>query len=190
MRIAEQVQAVIHTLEVGRGARIISVLVILSAFVGLGVLYDTRAYHSFNSPEAMDAAQVARNLSEGRGFTTDYVRPFSIYLVQKHNRAAQPAEVFSTNVTDFAQLNSPHPDLANAPLYPALLAGWMKAWTPQWKVELRKPFWSEGGNFRRYMPEFRIAILNQLLLFAVVLLTFSLARKLFDAQAAWLAALF
>ncbi len=190
MRIAEQVQSIIHTLEVGRGARVVSVLVILSAFVALAVLYDTRVYHSFNSPEAMDAAQVARNLAGGHGFTTDYVRPFSIYLVQKHNRAAQPAEGFSTNVTDFAQVNAPHPDLANAPLYPVLLAGWFKAWTPQWKVELRKPFWSEGGNFRRYMPEFRIAILNQLLLLVIVLLTFSLARKLFDAQAAWLAAIF
>ena len=190
MRIAEQVQSVIHTLEVGRGARVISLLVILSAFAALGVLYDTRAYHSFNSPEAMDAAQIARNLAEGNGFSTDYIRPFSIYLVQKNQRAAPASAVFSTNVTDFAHLNSPHPDLANAPLYPALLAGWFKAWTPQWKVELRKPFWSEGGNFRRYMPEFRIAILNQLLLFILVLLTFSLARKLFDAQAAWLAALF
>ena len=188
MKIAEQLQSAIHTLEVGRGARVLSVLVILLVFGGLGVLYDTRAYHNFNSPEAMDTAQVARNLAEGRGYTTDFIRPFSIYLLDKHNRTAPPADAAATNAPDFAQLNSPHPDLANAPLYPVLLAGYMKAWTPRWQVETRKPFWSEGGSFRRYMPEFRIAILNQVLLFLVVLLTFLLARKLFDAPAAWLAA--
>ena len=185
MKIAEQIQSAIHTLEVGRGARVLSALVILLVFGGLGVLYDTRAYHSFNSPEAMDAAQVARNISEGKGFTTDLLRPFSIYLVSKQNHGTHPN---GTNTFDYAQVNSPHPDLANAPLYPTVLAGFMKAWPPQWKVETRKPFWTEGGSFRRYMPEFRIAILNQVLLFAVVLLTFFLARKLFDVQVAWLAA--
>jgi hypothetical protein len=185
MKIAEQIQSAIHTLEVGRGARVLSVAAILLMFIALGVVYDTRAYHSFNSPEAMDAAQVARNVSEGRGFTTELIRPFSIFLVQKHNRAIH---VEGTNSFDYAQVNSPHPDLANAPLYPALLGGFMKVWTPQWKVETRKPFWSEGGSFRRYMAEFRIAILNQSLLFLIVLLTFFLARKLFDVQVAWLAA--
>ncbi len=185
MKIAEQIQAAIHTLEVGRGARVLSALVILLLFTTLAMLYDTRAYHGFNSPEAMDAAQVARNVSEGKGFTTDLIRPFSIYLVQKQNHATHPD---GTNTFDYAQLNSPHPDLANAPLYPGLLAGFMKAWPPQWKVETRKPFWTEGGSFRRYMPEFRIAILNQGLLFIVVLLTFFLARKIFDAPVAWLAA--
>ena len=185
MKIAEQLQSAIHTLEVGRGARVLSALVMLLLFTALAMLYDTRAYHSFNSPEAMDAAQVARNISEGKGFTTDLIRPFSIYLVQKQNHATHPN---GTNTFDYAQVNSPHPDLANAPLYPALLAGFMKAWPPQWKVETRKPFWTEGGSFRRYMPEFRIAILNQVLLFVVVLLTFFLARKLFDVQVAWLAA--
>ena len=185
MKIAEQIQSAIHALEVGRGARVLSVLLILLIFGAMAVLYDTRAYHGFNSPEAMDAAQVARNISEGKGFTTDFIRPFSIYLVSKQNHATHPD---GTDAFDYAQVNSPHPDLANAPLYPMLLAGFMKAWPPQWKVETRKPFWTEGGSFRRYMPEFRIAILNQVLLFVVVLLTFFLARKLFDVQVAWLAA--
>jgi len=187
MKIAEQVQSAIHTLEVGRGAQVISALAILAIFTALAVLFDVRAYHGFNSPEAMDAAQVARNLSEGKGFTTDFIRPFSIHLVDKHNRAAQPGDI-STNSADFARVNSPHPDLANAPLYPLLLAGYFKAWPPQWKVDLKKPFWSEGGSFRRYQPEFRIAILNQALLLIVVLQTFFLARKLAGPPAAWLAA--
>ena len=65
--------------------------------IGLVVLYDVRAYRNFSSPEAMDAAQVARNLAEGHGYATDFIRPFSVYLVQKHNRATHPAKIQTTN---------------------------------------------------------------------------------------------
>ncbi len=131
----------------------------------------------------MDAAQVARNVAEGRGYTTDFIRPFNIYLLQKHNR-----EIQATNAVDCAPTNGAQPDLANAPVYPTVLAGLMKMWTPDWTAELRKPFWSEGGHFLRYQTEFRIAIFNQLLLLAVVALTFLITKNLFDAPAARLAA--
>lgn len=189
MKMAERIQAAIHSLEVGGGARAIRITAVVLAFIGLAVVYDTRAYHSFNSPEAMDAAQVARNVAEGHGFTTDFVRPLSLFLVQKQNRERHSDLILSTNAFDFAQINGNHPDLANPPVYPAVLAGWFKVWTPQWKVELHQPFWSEGGSFRRYEPEFRIAILNQLLLALVVILTFFVAKKLLGVSAAWLAAL-
>ncbi len=189
MKIAERIQMVIHALEVGVGTRLMWAFAALLSVAGLAVVYDLNAYHGFSSPEAMDAAQVARNVSEGHGFTTEFIRPFSLHLVQKHNRAAHPELVLATNATDFARINSPHPDLANAPVYPLALATLMKMWTPQWKAETRKPFWSEGGSFRRYQPEFHIAIFNQVLLVAVVALAFFIARKLFDLPAAVLVAL-
>ncbi|HSY20092.1 MAG TPA: glycosyltransferase family 39 protein [Candidatus Acidoferrales bacterium] len=189
MFIQERLQAALHLLEVGFGVRIIRWLLILAVLAAMLVLYDTRAYHNFNSPEAMDAAQLARNISEGRGYTTELIRPFSLYLMRKHYAATHPAELFSTNLPDMAQVYVAHPDLANAPLYPVVLGGLMKVTTPQWKIEKRKPFWSEGGSFLRYQPEFYIAILNQLLLFAVLVLTYQVARKLFDETTAWLAAI-
>jgi hypothetical protein len=187
--IAERIQAFIHKLEVDSGARRLNYLALMLAVVGLAVWYDTHAYRNFSSPEAMDAAQVARNLTEGRGFTTEFIRPFSLYLMQKHNRAAHPEAAFSTNAVDFAQVKGWHPDLANAPVYPLVLAGLMELQTPAWKVEMRKPFWSEGGRFMRYRPEFYIAIFNQILLLLVVWLTYLVTRKIFDGPAAWLAAL-
>ena len=189
MMIADRIQTLIHATEVGGGSRWLKYISLAVALVALVGFYDLRAYRNFSSPEAMDAAQVARNVAEGRGYTTEFIRPFSLYLVQKHNRAGHPGEILSTNAMDFAQINRPHPDLANAPVYPTVLAGLMKVWTPDWKVQLHKPFWSEGGRFLRYKAEFRIAIFNQILLLAVVALTFLLAKKLFDGQAAWLAAL-
>jgi hypothetical protein len=159
------------------------------AVLSLAIWYDLHCYRNFANPEAMDAAQVARNLSEDNGFTTEFIRPFSVYLIQKHNHASAPNQTALTNAFDFAQIRGRHPDLANAPVYPLLLAGLWKLHTPDWKVEMHKTFWSEGGRFTRYSPEFFIAIFNQILLLVVVLLTFLVARKIFDTPAAWLAAL-
>jgi hypothetical protein len=183
----ERIQALIHALDIGAGSRWLRWFLLAVAVLALAVFYDLMAYRSFSAPEAMDAAQVARNLAGGRGFSTDCIRPFSIYLVRQHNLAAHPDWLTATNA-DPACLDGPHPDLANAPLYPAVLAGLMKLHPQKWPVDLRQPFWSAGGRFLRYRPEFEIAIFNQILLLAVVALTFLLARKLFDALAAWLAA--
>ena len=49
-------------------------------------------------------------------------------------------------------------------------------------------FWSNNGNFWRYEPDFLIASFNEVLLLVVVVLTFFLARKLFDTSVAWLSA--
>ena len=70
-----------------------------------------------------------------------------------------------------------------------ILAGCWKIYTPAWTVDHQHQFWSEGGRFLRYGPEFFIAIFNQLLLLAVVLLTFRIAKTVFDGPTAWLAAL-
>jgi hypothetical protein len=189
MMISERIQRVIHALEVGVLSRWLQFLPLVVAVIGLAVLYDLNAYRSFNSVEAMDAAQVARNVAEGKGYTTDFIRPFSVYLIQKHNHEIHNGEIQLTNAVDFPELNGAHPDLANAPVYPTVLAGLIKLWSPNWDADNHKPFWSQGGRFMRYQAEFRIAILNQLLLLVVVALTFLIAKKLFDAQAAWLAAL-
>ena len=189
MKISEQIQHVIHAVEVGRYSRWLQLLPLAVAVVALAVIYDLSAYRGFSAPEAMDSAQVARNLAEGKGYTTDFIRPFSVFLIQKHNHEIHAGEIQMTNSVDFAELDGGHPDLANAPVYPTVLAGLMKLWSPDWKVQLRAPFWSEGGRFMRYQPEFHVAIFNQLLLLVAVALTFLLTLKLFDAPAAWLTAL-
>ena len=51
------------------------------------MLYDWRCYRNMNTAEAMDSAQVARNLAEGHGFTTLFIRPLSLYLLEQHNEA-------------------------------------------------------------------------------------------------------
>ena len=188
MPLAEIIQNLIHKLEVGAGARFFRITALLLAVVALAMRYHVHAYRNLAAPEGMDAAQLARNISEGKGYTTLFIRPLSLCLVQRHNEAG--ASLSPTNADfDFAHVKTAHPDLANPPAYPVLLAGWMKILPFHYAVNLKSPFWADNGRFSRYQPDFLIAVFNQILLVAAVVLTFFLARKLFDASVAWLSAI-
>jgi len=76
----------------------------------VALLYDSFCFRNFTNPEAMDAAQLGRNIGEGKGYTTLYVRPLSLALTREH-RADQSA-----------LLKEGHPDISNPPVYPLLLA--------------------------------------------------------------------
>jgi hypothetical protein len=181
------VQDVLHRAEVGSGTRFFRVSVVLLAIVLLSVGYNWRAFKNLATPEAMDAAQLARNISQGKGYTTLFIRPFSMFLVKKHHLETQgPGGVGKG--ADLAQLRGMHPDLANAPAYPVVLAGLMKVLPFNYTASTTKPFWSYEGSFWRYQPDFLIAVFNQCLFVVVIALVFYLARRLFDAGVAWVSA--
>jgi hypothetical protein len=176
----------IHRLEVGGGLRFIRrALGVLALVVVIGC-YNLRAFRNLSTQEAMDAAQLGRNISEGQGYTTFFVRPISIYLVKKVNE-----QKMGKNSDDTAALKKMHPDLANPPLYPLLLAGIMKVLPFHYQLPLQpKPsFWNPKGSFYRYQPDFLIGLFNQLLFFAMIALLFLLARRLFDSSVAWVTAI-
>jgi 4-amino-4-deoxy-L-arabinose transferase-like glycosyltransferase len=188
MPLVEIIQNLIHKLEVGAGPRFFRIAALLLAVVALAMRYDFHAYRNLTAPEGMDAAQLARNISEGKGYTTLFIRPLSIYLVQRHSEAGTPLALTNASF-DFAHLKTAHPDLANPPVYPVLLAGLMKVLPFHYAVDLKSSFWADNGRFGRYQPDFLIAMFNQILLVAAIVLTFFLARKLFDAGVAWLSAI-
>jgi hypothetical protein len=190
MMISERIQSLIHKTEMEAGGRWLNYLALLLAVAALAVWYDTHCYVGFSAPEAMDAAQLGRNLSEGKGFTTEFIRPFSMHLLQKHNGSQAASRAAGANAADSAEVYGRHPDLANPPLYPLALAGLFKLTSPGWNVELHKEFWGDSGRYLRYKPEFIITVFNQLLLLAAIWLTFLVAKTIFDAPAAWLAAAF
>jgi hypothetical protein len=159
-----QIQELIHKLELGDGAKLIKVAVGLLALVVLTVWYDLNDARNLHAPEAMEAAQLARNIAEGKGFTTQCIRPLTVRMVD-HQKSIE------TRLS-----RGPHPDLANPPVYPLLLAAWMRL-VPL-NYEITSSFW-------RYQPEVMIGVLNQIFFFLTALLLFRLARRLFDAEVAW-----
>jgi hypothetical protein len=185
MPSSQLIQMLIHKLEVGAGSRYLRIVALALGVIALAFLYDIRAYRNLAAPEAMDAAQLARNISEGKGYTTLFLRPFSLYLVQNYNQAKTPFALTNA-IPDLAQIQSAHPDLANPPVYPLLLAGLMKVLPFHYPVNLKSTFWANSGSFWRYQPDFLIAMFNEVLLLVVVVLTFFLAKKLFDSNVAWL----
>jgi hypothetical protein len=155
----------IHKFEEGEGVRHIKLAFLILAFAGLAAWYDVRNFKNFSTLEAMDSAQIARQLAAGRGFSTKFIRPLSIRLLQ--NQAGDKPEVMKGN----------HPDLANAPVFPVIEAGLIKVLPMKFQIP-------DGPNFLRYGPEVWIAIFNQLLFLGLLWALHKLCVRLFDAAVA------
>jgi hypothetical protein len=154
-------QEFIHKFEEGSGAVWIKRLFLFLALAGVAAFYDIREYKGWANREAMDMGQLARNISRGDGYTTQFIRPLSVKLMQM-----QKGERFNP-------LKEAHPDLANAPVYPVILAGVLKVAPITYEVP-------ESG-FMRYSPEVWIAIFNQILLGFLLWSLYVLGRKIFDS---------
>ncbi len=191
------IQTVIHKIEEGAGLRYLKFGLLALALFVLILSYNVRGFKDMSDPEAMDTAQLARNIAEHKGYTTYFVRPFSIYLLQKaYADEHGPAPV--GDLTDRGQLHGMHPDLANPPVYPLLLAGLMKL-SPAFRYQVAgaatinvrgKPvnIWNSGGGFWIYPPDFWISLFNQFLFMIMAVMVYFLARRLFDNLVAWTSA--
>ena len=120
----------------------------------------------------MEVSQLARNLSEGKGFTTQSIRPLSLAMV-----GSQRTEVLD----DPMMIRQPHPDLSYPPVYPYLLSLWMKVMPFEYDIPSLR-----SENFRRYQPEVLISFLNQALFIISGIILFFVSKRLFDSSVAWL----
>src|SRR5262245_22202247 len=119
----------IHKLEEGEGTKYIRLAFMVLALLGITAMWHIREAKNFLAAEAMDAAQLARNIAQSQGFTTKNIRPLSLALIESHVGKE------STGV-----LSKPVPDVSNAPLYPATLAALMKIFPFKWEIS-SKLFW-------------------------------------------------
>jgi 4-amino-4-deoxy-L-arabinose transferase-like glycosyltransferase len=160
----EKVQGGVWSVELGRGKRVILWVLMGLLAVALSLVYTANQFRGLEKREAMDMAQLARNISEGRGFTTYVIRPLSLWHLQTHTASRDPRLVN-------------HPDLINPPLYPLVLAGLFRL-LPAKVMEYKANEWV-------YLPE-RWVILpfNQICLLLSVLLVYLWAKRLFDQRVA------
>lgn len=164
-----RIQEWIYRLEEGHWKQYLTRGAFVLAVIAIAALYNLREFRAFSSVEAMDAAQLARNIAEGQGFTTDFVRPLAV----RH--------LLDQGISPETVLNQPVPDLNHPPLYPLLLAGLFKV--------LPVDFDMEGGlkfESLRYQPEMLIGWFNQLIFLGCLVLVYFLGVKLLDPEVAWL----
>ena len=177
------IQDVVHQFELGGSYRFLRIGMTILLVGVLISLYDSRAFRNFSTQELMDAAQVGRNLAQGKGFTTLCIRPLSMFLVKRLNQQSGTGRA-----SDPAELRSMHPDLANPPVYPLMLAGLMKVLPFRYSIPGVTPG-DPSMSFDRSQPDFLIAAFNQVVFLGLIVAVFFVARRLFDEPVAWISAL-
>src|SRR5215831_110400 len=158
------IQDAIHKIEVGGGMRHLRVPLVVVAILAATVFYNYRCFRNFGTQEAMDSAQLARNVATGKGYSTSFIRPFSMFLLRRH---AEQNPGQAEGLGDLTRVKERHPDISNPPVYPLLLAGVMKVLPFKYLIpERAQTFWSDNGRFARYQPDFLISAFNQLIFVA------------------------
>ena len=164
-----QVQSAVWHVELGRGKRVVLWVLVGLVAVALALVYAALQFRGLEQREAMDMAQLARNLARGEGYTTSLIRPLSLWQLREF-------------APDHKQRLMDHPDLINPPVYPAVLAGVFKCFNQDLFVM--------GAGDRVFKPERWVIVpLGQLFLFAGLLLVYWWGKQLFDQRVALTTAL-
>ncbi len=99
-----QVQSAVYSLEQGMWAKVIKISMFSLLIVVLSLVYLFIQFAGLSTPTAMDQAHIARNLSEGKGFTTDYITPLALNTLRDAGKLGPedaPADV--SRLPDFYQ---------------------------------------------------------------------------------------
>jgi hypothetical protein len=160
----EQVQSAVWHVELGRGKKVVLWVLTVLVAIALSLVYTALQFRGLEHREAMDMAQLARNISRGQGFTTYVIRPLSLWQLKE-------------SAPDHKQRLMDHPDLINPPLYPLVLAGLFKL-LPAEKFAM-------PTDDRVFVPERWVIVpFAQICLLLSILLVYLWAKQLFDARVA------
>jgi hypothetical protein len=169
MATEDSVQGAVFNLELGRGKQVLQWVVVVLGAIVLSLLYTLWQFRGLEKREAIDMAQLARNVSRGEGLTTSMIRPVSLWHLKTYRADHDPKFVN-------------HPDLYNPPLYPLILGGIFRLMPA--KIFEAKP------NETVYAPERWVIVpLNQLFLLLTLLLVYHWSKRLFDKRVAVMAGL-
>ena len=142
----------------------------MSAYIGI------REFNGLRTFEAMDLAQQARQLAEGKGFTTLVIRPLALWQVRSNLENSAPP------VTDF-------PETLTPPLYPVLLAACFKAGMISNLIPFELSSEALKG-FRIFPPDTVVLALQLVLLVGTAFLIYGWAQRQFDIGTGVLAVAF
>jgi 4-amino-4-deoxy-L-arabinose transferase-like glycosyltransferase len=165
------VQSAVFQIEMGRGKKVIQWVLLVLLAATLCLIYSASQFRSgLSKREAIDMAQLSRNIARGEGFTTHVIRPLSLWQLQQHGWDIQDKDVRERLINQL-------PDISNPPLYPFVLA-------QLFKILPKSMF--KYNEIDHIFPAERWIILpfNQLCLLAGILITYLWAKRLFDGRVA------
>src|SRR3954465_10967323 len=114
---ADLIQRTVHAIEAGGAAIWIRRGLAAVVVIGLAIFYLIHEFRGLATSQAMDQAQIGRNIANGEGFRTDFVRPLAIGMLQRaHKNVAQ--RIWSDTY------NAPLPPIVNAIALRPIKASW------------------------------------------------------------------
>ena len=160
-----KIQDIVYNVDVGIGLRLIKLGLYLLVMLSVMVIYTATQFRGLKDAEAMDLAQVGRNLMMQGKFVTQCIRPASMWYLIDHTKKQDP-------------LIRQHPDILHPPLYPAMLAAGFKLFESSLTSERAA---------RTFPPEQWVVVpMGHLCTMITGILVFLLARRLFDGRVALL----
>ena len=162
---------IVYSIDTGTGLKIIRVTLYILILLVIVMLYTATQFRGLNSEEAMDYAQLGRNISLNGGLVTKNIRPISIWKISERN------------LDENAQIGD-HPDLYHPPAYPALLATGFKFF----ELIGIDPFNLPEGSRTTSLPAEQWVILPLNHLFAILtgLIVFMLGKRMFSREIGFL----
>lgn len=162
---SELAQSIVNSLDEGLGRRILRCFLFVCLVGGLLGGYTVLRFRGLRDAEAMDSAQLARSLVEGRGYATRAIRPLDAGLLMARRTADAPAPAPGR-----------FPELRRPPLYPMLLS---------WAFRLVGPSFESPAPGALHQAEARVIVpLNLLLTLSATVLLYVLGLRLFSPAAA------
>ncbi|MFQ3670313.1 MAG: hypothetical protein SNJ84_02520 [Verrucomicrobiia bacterium] len=166
-------QRLVYAIEVGGFRWWITRAVLVAVWLGLALFYFLSEFVGFRHAEAMDQAQLARQLAEGKGFTTQVVRPLAIWQLKEAGRSMGEIDLLN------------FPDTVNPPLHPLVNAAAFRLSAVSFEVEPE-----QVRDFRVFRPERVVLAVSLGFLFLTTLLVYVWGRWLFDDMVAVTATIF
>lgn len=159
MALETNVQSFLHAFEQGAAAVWLRRALVGTIIAAIAAIWLFVKFNGFNSPDAMDQAQIGRQLASGQGYTTLYARPLALHVMLART----------------GQIKSPLPDVSQAPLGPLINAAMLKISGATVAMPEREVV----------APAERAIVVAGVLFFAGALIfCFLLGRRLFDPQLA------
>lgn len=166
-------QQLIHWLEQGAGQRWLRGSVVVVAALVLSATYAWKQFHGLPDEFTLQQADLARQVAAGRGFTTLVNHPQTAAVLEARGQPFRAAQAY--------------PELYHAPLYPLVLAAAFAVMPDSlWEARPANP---GGWTLDGWAPDYVVLGVNLLLFWGAVVLAGRLARRLFDARVAWVAAI-